>query len=355
MRIAVAGAAGFIGSHVVEHLLEGEHEVLAIDRPGSTLGWAAAAGADTAEVDLSDREAARAAFAGCQRVINSTGLFDLAASRAQLHAVNVGVARAVMDAARHVGAERAVHISSVAVYGHPKRSPMPEDGELTPRNDYEHSKRAGEAAALSYAKRGFDVAVLRPTLVYGPRSRYGQALMIALAAQAKALGVEKLPIFPGGPRGHHVHVTDVARAAALLLEHEDAPGKAFNVADDQPLGVGDSMVAIAEEFGLRVAFGRSPDLLWRALRPAMRRMPRLALARLNRELERGKRALARRGKPSELAPRLDADWLAYFADEHIFDTGRLKRLGFTLRYPDFRGAVPEVVQWYRDARWLPEV
>jgi len=349
-RIAVAGAAGFIGSHVVEHLAN-DHDLVAIDRPGANLSIARAAGATTRCLDLCDPEAAQAAFADCELLVNATGLFDLAASEEQLQAVNVRLGERIVEAARDAGVRRAVHLSSVAVYGAPARVPMGEDGPFNPRNAYERSKRDGERAVMKQAD--IEVTTLRPTLVYGARSRYGHAMMIAMAAQAAALGIKRLPLVAGGPRGHHVHVHDVARAVELLLFHDDAPGRCFNVADDAPLGVGDSVIAIAEHFGLR-NFGSAGRQAWRVLRLLLGVLPERAVTRLNNHLARGHRALERRGMHSELTPRLDRDWLGYFKGEFMFDTGRLKSLGFQLSHPDFRASIGGVIDWYVAEGWLPQ-
>jgi nucleoside-diphosphate-sugar epimerase len=246
-----------------------------------------------------------------------------------------------------------VQLSSVAVYGKPESCPMTEHGPLRPRSAYERTKLEGERAVLGQHGRGIEVAVLRPTLVYGPRSRYGQAMMIALAAQARALGLHKLPLIAGGPLGHHVHAADVARAAELLALHPDAAGRSFNVADDEPLGVGDSLVAIAQCFGLRCS-ERSAPLAWRAAAPVAGWVPQRLLDALNERLLRGKKALDRRGRGGALTPRLDRDWLGYCQGDFVFDTRRLHELGFRAEHPNFRDAVPQVVDWYHRRGWLPK-
>jgi nucleoside-diphosphate-sugar epimerase len=348
--VAVAGAAGFIGSHVVERLREEGLDVVCLDRPGADLGWARALGARSALVDLRDGRAGAEALAGARLVVNATGLFDLGASPRALEEANVEVTRAVAGAARRAGARRLVHLSSVAVYGLPARAPLGEEGPFRPRNAYERSKLAGERAAIAEHGSCLEVVALRPTLVYGPRARYGHAMMIALAAQARALGVRVVPLPGGGPLGHHVHVRDVAEAVRLALFAPDAAGRALNVADARPLPVGDSMRAIARAFGLRAV---GPRGSWRLLRRLPRRLSAAALARLNLRLARGHRALERRTGRDLLCPRLDPDWLGYFGHAHVYDTARLAALGFVPRHADFARSIEAVVDWYRASGWLP--
>jgi nucleoside-diphosphate-sugar epimerase len=351
--IAVAGAAGFIGLHAVERLRADGHRVIAVDRPGADLDAAGAAGALLRRADLARGTEAVGALEGADVVVNATGLFDLGAAPATLEEVNADLARVIVRAARAAGARRLVHVSSVAVYGRPSLLPMPEEGAQRPRNAYERSKRDGEHAALDEHDRGIDVVVLRPTLVYGPRSRYGHALVIALAAQARALAVRRLPFLRGGPLCHSVHVEDVASAIEIAATHPDAPGRAFNVADDVPLPVGDSLSAIASLFGLAVGPARASVPAWAVLRRVLPVVPGRALARLNDELARGHRLLERQGRAPRIRPRIDAEWLRYASGEHVYDTSRLRSLGFAPRHPDFRAAIRGVVDWYRSAGFLP--
>jgi len=350
--IAVAGAGGFIGSHVVEQLVAANHRVVALDRPSADLSVAEAAGAELRQADLLDEGAAEKALEGCERVINATGLFDLRATDAELDRINAHLARRVATAARRVGARRFVHISSVAVYGKPTRQPMPEDGDQRPSSPYERSKQRGEQAILAEHRDGLEVAVLRPTLVYGPRSTYGQAMMIAMAAQAKALGVDRLPLVPGGPLGHHVHVEDVARASELLSFHPDAAGRCFNVADGHPLPFGDSLLTIAKACGMRGFGVRLAQPMWRLLGLVSRHLPNRALNRLNGQLARGHRALKARGYQAQLTPRFDKGWLAYLSGDYVFDTQRLSSLGFEPKHGDFRQSITDVIDWYRQQQWI---
>ncbi len=350
--VAVAGAAGFVGSHVVERLVADGHRVVALDRPGEALD-AHARHADVVGMDLLDEDRTVSALDGCHAAVNATGLFDLGASEEALERVNVTLAARFARAARSAGVTRVVHVSSVAVYGAPSRLPQDETGPLRPRIAYERTKLAGERAALALNGDGLEVTVMRPTLVYGPRSRYGQALVIATMAQLRALGVRRARLLVGGPLGHHVHVEDVAGAAALLAFADGVAGRAFNVADDAPIPHGDAISAIATALGLEVDVGVRAPFAWSAARLAMTRWPDALLGRLNGQLARGRRALGRRGVRTELEPRFDADWVSYGLGEFVFDTTRLRALGFRPRHPTFVDALPGVVAWYERAGFIP--
>jgi len=248
-------------------------------------------------------------------------------------------------------------VSSVAVYGKPCRKPMPEHAPQQPSSAYECTKQRGERAVLDEQREGFEVSVARPTLVYGPRSTYGQAMMIAAAAQAAALGARRVPLIEGGPLGHHVHVEDVARAVELLCFHPDAPGRCFNIADDQPLPFGDSLLSIAKVLGLKgLSLQRLgtvlPRPLWRVIGALSRRLPSGVLDKLNRQLERGHRALRKRGIEARLLPHFDRGWLQYLSGDYVFDTTRLRELGFSPKHGDFRRSIGSVIDWYRQHGWI---
>lgn len=350
----VAGAGGFIGSHLVEQLRRGGDGVVALDRPGAELSPAVACGATVAYADLADGSAIARALEGCEYAINATGLFDLAASDEALHRVNVAGARDFALAARSAGVRRLVHLSSVGVYGAPAIVPCPEDAPMRPRSAYERSKLEGERSALELSGRGIEVAAIRPTLVYGPRSRYGHALFIALAAQLRAYGWRRFPIFAGGPLGHHVHAVDVARAAILCSTHPNAAGRAFNVADDHPMGLGDSVEAMATAAGFKPWPRIRSRAAWSVLRWLFRHLPDAALRAYNRRLAQGHERLVAHGLPPRLAPRMDRDWLMYFSGEYVFDTRRIRALGFAPQYPEFRRAIGDVFGWYAREGWLPQ-
>ncbi len=349
----VAGAAGFIGSHVVEQLRRAGHPVVATDRPGADLSLARAAGATVLEADLADPKALLKTLQGSECAINSTGLFDLGASLELLTTINVDGARTFTETARSAGVKRLVHLSSVAVYGKPARAPMGEAGPYRPRNPYEQTKLGGELAATELHGKGIDVAVVRPTLVYGPRSRYGQALFIAMLSQHRAFGRLRFPVVGGGPLGHHVHVADVARASILCATHPDAGGRAFNVADQRPIGMGETLDAILAATGLTAWPRTHSRALWRLLMLGLRILPDFALRGFNGYLQRGHDYLVKKGLKPFLSPRLDRDWISYFDGEFVFDTSNLSSLGFTWEHPDLPSSIGAVVEWYRQQGWIP--
>ncbi len=353
MGIAVVfGAAGFLGSHVVEALVKDGTRVRAVDRPGADLSAARALGAEAVHADLA-RPVEAALLDGAEEAYNFTGMFDLGARPEVLRRANVEVTRNLCAALPRSGVKSFVHASTVAVYGSIRNPPATEAHPLRPRNPYERSKaEAEEAVWRARHEGGLPVRVLRPGFVYGPRSRYGQAMFLAAYVLLKADGKRAI-LLKGGTRGHHIHAEDVARAALTVARSESAEGRAFHVADDRPTTIGETLEAVAEAAGV----GKGPRIpVSGLLVRAGLRVGRPVEWRLNRKMEKGWRKLvARHNLVDALKPRLDRGWLYYLTGQYAYDTSRLKALGWKPLHPDFREGMLETARWYRENRWIPDL
>ena len=148
MKIAVVGATGFVGSHLVPHLVEAGHEVIAISRDGRRLaGWGAEVTARPAEIGHADLDAA---LAGAEAAVHLAAIPRESRGRT-FDDVNVRGTQRVVEAAERAGVKRLVHLSVLGVA---------ED----PRLRYLHSKWRAEEAVRS---SGLDWVVLRPSLMFG--------------------------------------------------------------------------------------------------------------------------------------------------------------------------------------------
>ncbi len=349
-RLAVVfGAAGFLGSHVVEALAKDGTRVRAVDRPGADLSAARALGAEVVHADLA-RPVERALLDGAEEAYNFTGMFDLGAPPEVLRRANVTVTQNLCAALPRSGVNSFVHASTVAVYGSIRDPPATEDHPLGPRNPYERSKAEAEEVVWRL-RREIPVRVLRPGFVYGPRSRYGQAMFLAAYVLLKADGKRAI-LLKGRTRGHHVHAEDVARAALVVARSKSAEGRAFHVADDKPTTIGETLEAVAEAAGVE----KGPRIRVSGLLVRIGlRVGRPVEWRLNRKMEKGwAKLVAKHNLVDALKPRLDRGWLYYLAGQYAYDTSRLKSLGWSPLHPDFREGMQETARWYRENRWIPE-
>lgn len=357
-RVLITGAGGFIGSYLAEHFLQSGYAVRVSDRTGVDLSKLTSLGAESIPASLEDREALRKVVKGVDVVIHPAAIFDLAVPLDRMRAVNVEGTRNLCEACLSNGTiRRFVQFSSVAVYGSLDRIPCKEEDRKAPRIPYEVTKWESEQVAFEYHRRhGLPVTALRPTLVYGPRSKYGHAMFLGIYGILKAVdGRTRLPLFDGGPSSHHVHVDDVVSAVDLLVRDDRAVGEAFNVADERSVSATEFQAALIRPLGFQT--GRTLNVtrpVWKGFMWLALRVPGWLNARINVRLKAGWEGLVRSGKlKPELCPRWDQQWLYFFTYDQHFDTSKLKALGFKPKYPDFLQGIAQTIGWYREQGWLP--
>jgi dTDP-L-rhamnose 4-epimerase len=302
MRVLVTGAAGFIGSHVVEAMTAAGHEVRGLD----SLSPAVHSGRpsyipnelDLRVADVRDPGAVDDALDGVDAVCHLAAMVGLGVSLADLPLyadVNVTGTAVLLDAMGRRGVSRLVLSSSMVVYGEgayecPKDGsvrPLPraaadleagvfeprcpscgsplspsvvrEDAILDPRNAYATSKVAQEHLAANWARLTGGVAVgLRYHNVYGPRMPRDTPYSGVAAIFRSCLENDAPPrVFEdGGQRRDFVHVRDVAECNVLALAACDFGAgdfagtlRAYNVASGEPHTVGEMASALAGAFG----------------------------------------------------------------------------------------------------------
>lgn len=225
MKILVTGGAGFIGSHLVDALIEHGHEVVVIDNLSSgfrgnvnpyarfyELGIG-----DEGLVEVFERErpqivSHQAAQVDLRRSVTEP-VFD--AQENILGSLNV-----IVNAVRF-GVEKLIYASSGgAVYGEPQYLPVDENHPVNPISQYGVSKHAVEHYLYLYALHyGLNYVVLRYPNVYGPRQNpLGEAGVVAIFARQMLCG-EQPTIFGRGDKARdYTHVSDVVEANLLALE-----------------------------------------------------------------------------------------------------------------------------------------
>jgi nucleoside-diphosphate-sugar epimerase len=355
-RVLVTGAAGCVGTYLVDELLGRGYEVIAADRPGVPVAQAGREGLEVLGVDLADPEAAAAAVRGADAVVHAAAIVDISMGFDVLRRVNLEAVRALYDEARRQGCASFVFLSTGALYATSGVAPgerLHEGSPVEAKNDYERTKLWAEEYLQSRPAGGPRVSILRPALIFGPR---GKVLGAALATAAPMIGrwLGRVPRFAGGPRNNWVHAQDVARAALFLLESQQPEGGIFNVANDDALSIGELLTTALEVGGLKIGSSTltlSAPLL-RLLQAALQQAPLADV--LNTLLGRQWRRLCE-GAAAEpmLQARLDREALVFLGGDVVFDNSRLKAAGFELRHPRFEPAWRETVQWYRQAGWLP--
>lgn len=248
----VTGGAGFIGSHLVEALVERGARVRVLDdfSTGRRENLARVASQiELLEGDVSDPDVARRAVAGCDYVLHLAAIASVQASvedPQRVHRVNANGTLNVLDAAREGGVGRVVLASTTALYGDHAALPLREELSPRPLSPYAASKATGEAYCSAFhASYGLPTVALRFFNVYGPRQDPANPYSGVISIFANRMSRGERPTIYGDGRQTRdfVYVADVVRALLLACEREEAIGSVFNVAS----GNQTSILQLAEE------------------------------------------------------------------------------------------------------------
>ncbi len=225
MKVAVTGANGFLGSHVVERLLARGDEPVAVVRPTANLKWLADVDVELVKTTLEDIDTLARALDGVEAVVHLAGA-TRARPLSRFFDINVGGTRAVLQACAQAprAPQRVVLSSSLAATG-PSSGPLPltESQPSMPVSVYGESKF--EAEQILLAAPHVEGVVLRPTAIYGPRDvDVLQMLEMARYGVFMRLGF-------GAPLYNWLYALDAAEAFVCACHAPAAAGEMFNVGD----------------------------------------------------------------------------------------------------------------------------
>ncbi|MFF2082507.1 NAD-dependent epimerase/dehydratase family protein [Nocardia sp. NPDC058176] len=216
MKVAVTGAAGYLGTNLIPQLIERGHEIIAIDRAAPTTSDPAVT---WVEGDVLDPVSMRKALDGAEVVYHLVALITLAERNDLAWRVNTEGVRVTAEAALEVGARRFVHTSSIHAFdqyragGHIDETSGRSDDPGLPV--YDRSKWSGELSLRPVIERGLDAVIVNPTGVYGPTDNPKQLSRLNRTAAQAIRG--RVPVMIGGGFDL-VDVRDVAQGLILAGE-----------------------------------------------------------------------------------------------------------------------------------------
>jgi len=261
VNVLVTGGSGFIGSHVVDHLLAAGHAVRSLDLADAR--EVLPDGCETLVGDLLDPPTLAAAAEGCETIIHLAAAADVglvAKHPASAEALNSRGTLNVLEVARASGAA-VVYASTIWVYSDVAESDVDEDTQLAlPSHLYTATKLAGEMYCRSY-ERLYDVptTILRFGIPYGPRARPAAVLPIFVN---KALAGDPLTIAGDGKQTRRfVYVEDLAEGVVRALRPE-ARGRIYNLVGEEDTSVRDiaeAVRAVVGEVSITHTEGRNGD------------------------------------------------------------------------------------------------
>jgi len=239
MKLAlVTGGAGFIGSHLVRHLLKNNWNVRVLDNftsgkrenlNGINLNFELVAG------DIRDERIVKGAVKDVDVIFHEAAFVSVPQSMQQpgeCFDVNVRGTENLIQAGREAGVSRMVLASSAAVYGDHDAIPLKEDLPTCPLSPYAASKNINEIMAGLFTRAyGFDVTCLRYFNVFGPRQNPDSQYAAAIPTFIKrCLEGNPITIYgDGGQTRDLIFVEDVVRANLLAAENKSAAGRVFNI------------------------------------------------------------------------------------------------------------------------------
>lgn len=261
----VTGAAGFIGSHLTQYLVEQGYNVRAMVRYSSRpqlgnlefLPREIFQAIEIVKGDLKDPDFCHHAVRSCHYVFHLGALIAIPYSYVNptdFVQTNIAGTTYLLNAARKSDVlERFVHTSTSEVYGTALYTPIDEQHPLQPQSPYSASKMSADLLALSYYN-AFDlpVTVIRPFNTYGPRQS-ARAVIPTIISQLLTLSDIKLGNL--SPKRDFLYVKDTIRGFLQAGTHENTVGLVVN------LGTGTD-VSIAETYATICGLmGKHPDLL----------------------------------------------------------------------------------------------
>ena len=226
----VTGAAGLLGSYITEVLMQRGLPVRALARPSSELSFLRRLNVETRLGDLTDAAFARDAIEGAAIVYHCAGRITNWGPWDDFDRGNIRVTQNVADAVRHHHVPRLVHVSSMAVYGHPVFGSelLTEDEPLGQRPwSYDYYNRSKIAAEEIVAPLGPTATIVRPTWFYGPRDH---AFVPRVLRRLK-----KRAVWIIGSRENQLnglYVTDLAEACVAAGTVPMAAGQSYNLCNE---------------------------------------------------------------------------------------------------------------------------
>ena len=263
--VAISGAAGFLGAHLVRGFDARGARVLPLVR----------------HVDGRSPAGARAlddALAAPEALLDGVGTFVHAAALHSHHGVdeatyrasNVDLVERAMKASAAAGVRRFVFVSCVGVFGFPHHLPVTEESPYAPRTAFAGTKVEAEMRARRVARDlsrdlALELTIVRPAMIYGPGDRHGMIEKMASLIRHSTYRV----VGEGDNVLHHVHVDDAVEGLWLAATRPEAAGDHFLLAGPETTTLADLSSLVARAVGRPLPRRHVPTAVARAVAAAV--------------------------------------------------------------------------------------
>lgn len=268
-KIAVTGADGFIGSHLVEELLSRGYEVRALSQYNSFNNWgwleeiAPKPGLDVWSGDVRDPAFCRRFTEGCDTIFHLAALIAIPYSYIAPESyvdTNIKGTLNICQAVKEHGDQRLLVTSTSEVYGTALYVPIDEKHPRQPQSPYSATKIGADAIALSfYNSFGTDITIVRPFNTYGPRQS-ARAIIPTIITQI-ASGAKEIKVGDLTPTRDFNYVTDTCRGFIEIAQSEKTTGLDINIATGKEISMETLFHTIAKLMGVEVKWVTDPARL----------------------------------------------------------------------------------------------
>lgn len=269
-KVLVTGGAGFIGSHLVDYLIEKNIEVTVFDNLSNGNEKNLAAHLKNQQLtfvegDIRDKDALKSALEGVDAVVHLAAVSDVFESMKNPEItmeINSAGTACVIRACQERGITRVVLASSASVYGIPVSLPVKEGDAFNPLSPYAASKVSAEMMAnVANESLGMSVFSLRFFNVYGPRQNPGSPYcgVITKFKEKMEKGEDCLLNSGGVQTRDFVNVKDVARAIHTCLNSPNSAQKVFNVGTGKAITIKELAILMNEFYGNKSRLVEGPE------------------------------------------------------------------------------------------------
>lgn len=170
MRIAITGATGFLGSHLVDRLHRDGHTIHALAHDPAKANSIAPSVHICASGEITDTAALDQVMHGCEVALHLVSNFrKTKGDRESYWRINVRGTEEALAAARRAGVRRFIYCSTIGVHGHVRSTPGDEGSPFAPGDLYQETKLAAEEACRREMREsGMEIVIVRPCSMYGP-------------------------------------------------------------------------------------------------------------------------------------------------------------------------------------------
>ena len=322
----VTGATGFIGSHLVEALLQKGVQVRCLVRKTSDLTWLKSLPIEVVHGDCNDKASLGESVKGIDQVFHLAGITKAIIEKAYFEVNALGTENLIHACLENNPRLKIfIYLSSQAAAGPCQNGGKKKESDrCQPVSAYGHSKRMGEEFALAHSHE-IPLLILRPSAVYGPRDRDIYAFFKLLTKRIK-------PCLSG--QDQHIslcYVQDIIQAILLAAEAQESSGELFFLSDGHDYRLEEIGDIFAQAMGITPVCIRLPEWMIFGIASFSEYLSKLS----------GKPPLLNKGKVEEM---IQKNWVCDITKAKIL-------LGFEPQFKLLQGA-KLTFEWYRKENWL---